>query len=150
MRVVRTLDEALADCVVVVMTSGGPSRRAAAGGRGAAPALLAGHVALVFGDEVRGLTNRELQRYAVAGRDHSDRGEGVAEPRAGGGGVRVRTAQGARRGCGFAAPPEPLADERSLRSCGNGRATLLLAAGFLNPQQPDRVLDELVSLVRRS
>ena len=29
-------------------------------------------------------------------------------------------------------------------------APLLLAAGFLNPQQPDVILDELLSLLRRS
>ena len=48
------------------------------------------------------------------------------------------------------APPEPLADERSLSLLRERARALLLAAGFLNPQQPDIVLDELVSLLRRA
>src|SRR5215470_8305668 len=63
MRVVRTLEEALDDCVEVVMTTGRPVL-GALGPEQAARRLLAapGTSALVFGDEVRGLTNRDLRR----------------------------------------------------------------------------------------
>ena len=67
MQVVRTLEEALAPCVDLVFTTG----RAVEGlplltPREAAARLLesakSGEVALVFGDEVRGLTNEQLRR----------------------------------------------------------------------------------------
>ena len=48
------------------------------------------------------------------------------------------------------APPEPQADERLLSLLRDRARALLLASGFLNPQQPDLVLDELVSLLRRA
>src|SRR5260370_656606 len=63
MRVVRTLDEALAEGVDVVMTTGRPSAGALAPDQAALRLLRApGECALVFGDEVRGLTNRDLRR----------------------------------------------------------------------------------------
>ena len=56
MRVVRTLDEALADCLDVVMTTGRTVPGALAPDQTAARLLsCAGTCALVFGDEVRGL-----------------------------------------------------------------------------------------------
>ena len=48
------------------------------------------------------------------------------------------------------APLEPPADERLLALLRDRSRSLLLAAGFLNPQQPDVILDELLSLLRRS
>jgi tRNA/rRNA methyltransferase len=66
-RVVRTLDEAVADCAWVV----GTSSRALRGKRRLAPAEVAreafarageGRIAIVFGDERSGLTNAELHR----------------------------------------------------------------------------------------
>ncbi len=48
------------------------------------------------------------------------------------------------------APAEPPADERLLALLRDRARSLLLAAGFLNPQQPDMVLDELLSLLRRA
>src|ERR671935_1464381 len=63
MRVVRTLEEAVEDCVDVVMTSG---RRVPGSIDPHATAQrlrdVSGDAALVFGDEVNGLTNRELRR----------------------------------------------------------------------------------------
>src|SRR5947199_347365 len=61
--VVSTLDEALADCVDVVMTTGRETPGAISPADAAARLLDRGEpVALVFGDEVRGLTNRDLAR----------------------------------------------------------------------------------------
>src|SRR5205085_8260998 len=48
------------------------------------------------------------------------------------------------------APAEPLADERLISLLRERARALLLAAGFLNPQQPDLVLEELVSPLRRA
>src|SRR5438105_8209835 len=66
MRVVRTLDEALAECVDVVMTTGREVPGALSPEQAAARLLSgAGPCALVFGDEVRGLTNQDLRRAAA-------------------------------------------------------------------------------------
>src|SRR5438105_3980431 len=63
MRVVRTLDEALADCVDVIMTTGREVPGALLPEQVAARLLQATRPsALVFGDEVRGLSNRDLRR----------------------------------------------------------------------------------------
>jgi tRNA/rRNA methyltransferase len=69
-RVVSELDEALADCVLVVGTSartGGPVRRQSVGTpRQLAPEIVtasgSGPVAFVFGPEPTGLTNEEVTR----------------------------------------------------------------------------------------
>src|SRR5262249_44974307 len=69
-RVMPGLDEALADCVLVVGTSariGGPYRRQSVGGPqeimpALVEALAAGPVALVFGPEPSGLSNTEVTR----------------------------------------------------------------------------------------
>jgi len=47
-------------------------------------------------------------------------------------------------------PLDPPADEQLLSLLRERARELLLAAGFLNPQQPDKVLDELLSLLRRA
>jgi tRNA/rRNA methyltransferase len=69
-RVVPTLDDALADCVLVAGTSarvGGPFRRQSVGGPAELMPLLVdavacGPVALVFGPEPSGLSNEEVTR----------------------------------------------------------------------------------------
>jgi tRNA/rRNA methyltransferase len=69
-RVVGTLDEALADCLLVAGTSartGGPFRRQSVAGPDdiaarLVAALASGPVALVFGPEPTGLTNEEVAR----------------------------------------------------------------------------------------
>src|SRR5205823_8606780 len=66
MRVVRTMDEALAECVEVVMTTGREVPGALSPQETAARLLSSpGPCALVFGDEVRGLTNRDLRRASA-------------------------------------------------------------------------------------
>jgi tRNA/rRNA methyltransferase len=152
MRVVRTLEEALDDCVLVVMTTG----REVAGAlspEGAAARLLGagGPCALVFGDEVRGLTNRDLRRFAsevatipTAEKSSLNLAQAVMVF-----GYEVLKARAA--GTAPAAPAaDPPADERLLSLLRERARALLLAAGFLNPQQPDKVLDELLALLRRA
>lgn len=149
MRLVRTLDEALDDCIDVLMTTGRETPGALLPEAAAARLLSsAGPVALVFGDEVRGLTNRDLRRAGAvttiptALKSSLNLAQAVMVY-----GYEVLKARGA------AAPPpppsEPPADERTLTLLRDRARSLLLAAGFLNPQQPDLVLDELLSLLRR-
>src|SRR6267142_3779171 len=150
MRVVRTLEEALDDCVDVIMTTGRPVPGALAPEQ-AARRLLAvpGPCALVFGDEVRGLTNRDLRRAAAvttiptALKSSLNLAQAVMIY-----GYELLKSRGLRSSP--PAPAEPPADERLLTLLRDRSRALLLSAGFLNPQQPDMVLDELLSLLRRS
>ena len=150
MRVVRTLDEALDDCVLVVMTTGREVPGALPPWEAAQRLLSApGQAALVFGDEVRGLNNRELSRYAshVATIPTTEKSSlNLAQS------VMVFAYELLKaRGAVVAAPSkEPLAEERMLTLLRERARALLLAAGFLNPQQPDIVLDELLALLRRA
>jgi tRNA/rRNA methyltransferase len=149
MRVVRTLPEALGDCVDVVMTTGRSQPGALLPWETASRLLAAcGPVALVFGDEVRGLTNRELaQAGAVttiptALKSSLNLAQAVMVY-----GYEILKARGASLPAAPAATP---ADERMLSLLRAQARLLLLDAGFLNPQQPDKVLDELLSVLRRA
>jgi TrmH family RNA methyltransferase len=150
MRVVRTLDEALADCVDVVMTTARPTEGALEP-RGTAERLLSSprDVALVFGDEVSGLTNRQLARAAAVATipTTEKRALNLAQAVL----IFAYEVMLAQREAPPALPPrEPLADERLLGLLRERSRALLLSASFLNPQQPDAVLDELVRLLRRA
>src|SRR5438067_2481467 len=150
MRVVRTLEEALADCLDVVMTTGREVAGALSPVQAAERLLLGpGPAALVFGDEVRGLSNRDLRRAAAvttiptAQKSSLNLAQAVMVY-----GYEVLKARGT--GAAPAAPPEALADQRLLELLRERGGALLLAAGFLNPQQPEMVLDELISVLRRA
>jgi len=150
MRVVRTLGEALDDCLDVVMTTGRPVPGALAPVDAALRLLrCSGPCALVFGDEVRGLTNRELQRAGAvstiptAEKSSLNLAQAVMIY-----GYEILKARGATPSP--PAPAAPLADERLLSLLREKLRALLLAAGFLNPQQPDAVLDEILALARRA
>lgn len=150
MRVVRTLDEALGDCVDVLMTSGREVPGALTPQQAAARLLGSpGECALVFGDEVRGLTNRDLRRAAAvatiptAEKSSLNLAQAVLVF-----GYEILVARGT-----VALPSvraEPLAEEAMLQRLRERARELLLGAGFLNPQQPDKVLDELLRLLRRA
>jgi TrmH family RNA methyltransferase len=150
MKVVRTLPEALADCVDVVMTTG----RAIKGSidpRETAARLLAApeECALVFGDEVNGLPAVELRRanaiatIPTAGKSSLNLAQAVMVF-----GYEILLAR--------LGPPRPpprgpeLANERLLGLLRDRTQALLLRAGFLNPQQPDRALDEMLQVLRRA
>ena len=168
MTVVPALDEALADCVDVVMTSG----RAIAGlplldPRQTAARLLSasGEVALVFGDEAHGLGIQQLRRAAcvatipTVGKASLNLAQAVLVFA-----YEVMLARGdGRAGQGLPppgphpqAPQPPLdpkgapAEERLIALLRERAQALLLARGFLNPQQPDVILDELVRMLRRA
>ena len=149
MRVVRTLAEAVEDCVEVVMTTGRPVPGALDPHATARRLLEApGQAALVFGDEVNGLTNRELRRASAvatiptAQKSSLNLAQAVLVF-----GYEVLLARATPR------PPHqepPPADEKLLARLRNRTGELLSRVGFLNPQQPDRALDELLQLLRRA
>jgi TrmH family RNA methyltransferase len=150
MRVVRTIEEAVEDCVDVVMTSG----RALPGAldpRATARRLLdaPGEAALVFGDEVNGLTNRELRRanavatIPTAQKSSLNLAQAVLVF-----GYEILLARGEAKAP--TSPERPLADEKLLAMLRKRARDLLTRVGFLNPQQPDRALDELLQLPRRA
>ena len=149
MRVTRTLDEALEDCIDVVMTTGRETPGALLPEAAAARLLAApGEVALVFGDEVRGLTNDELRRADAVTTIPTAQKSSLNLAQA----VMVYGYE-VLKGRGLVAPPPlppaPPADQRLLTLLRDRSRALLLGAGFLNPQQPDLVLDELLSTLRR-
>ena len=150
MRVVRTLPEALDDSIDVVMTTG-RKVPGAVDPRATAQRLLAvpGPAALVFGDEVNGLTNRELRRAnAVATIPTAQKSSlNLAQAVLVFGYELMLASATAKRPPN---PEHPLADEKLLAMLRKRTGELLLRAGFLNPQQPDRALDELLQISRRA
>ena len=151
MHVVPSLEAALGDCVDVVMTSGREVPGALDPSQTALRLLRSpGPVALVFGDEVRGLNNKELRRAAAvatiptAFKSSLNLAQAVLLF-----GWEILKARGHAP-----LPPLPLTEappeERVLSLLRDRAQALLLSAGFLNPQQPDMVLDELVRLLRRA
>ena len=150
MRVVRTLEAALEDCVDVVMTTGRPVP-GALDPRDTARRLLEspGEVALVFGDEVNGLTNRELRRAGAVATIPTAQKSSLNLAQA----VLVFGYEVLLARAAVTAPPapeQPLADEKLLALLRKRAGELLSRVGFLNPQQPDRALDELLRLPRRA
>ena len=108
-----------------------------------------GASALVFGDEVRGLTNRELRRAGAVATIPTAQKSSLNLAQA----VMVFGYELLKARGGRPAPPAPEeapAEEKLLGLLREHARSLLLAAGFLNPQQPDAVLDELLQLLRRS
>lgn len=152
MKVVRTLDEALADCVDIVMTTARPSNGAPAlEPRETAERLLSasGEVALVFGNETSGLDNRQLARAnALATIPTTEkRALNLAQS------VLIfsyEVMMGRRHVTPLPPPEVPVAEERLLALLREKSRALLLSVGYLNPQQPDMVLDELLQLLRRA
>jgi len=150
MKVVRTLPEALDDCVDVVMTTG-REIKGAIEPRETAQRLLTspGECALVFGDEVNGLPAVELRRanalatIPTAAKSSLNLAQAVMVF-----GYEVLLA---KRGPEPPAPRGPeLANERLLGLLRGRAQAMLLRSGFLNPQGPDRALDEMFQVLRRA
>jgi TrmH family RNA methyltransferase len=149
MRVVRTLPEAVDECVDVVMTTG-REIPGALSPRETAERLLgsAGECALVFGDEVNGLPAIDLRRASAiatvptAGKPSLNLAQAVMVF-----GYEILLARTTPR----SAPSGPaLANERLLGMLRERALLLLSRTGFLNPQQPDRALDEMLQMLRRA
>jgi len=140
------------------VVEGRPRLDPAALGREVARRSVAGPVAIVFGQERRGLSDAELELcQAVCGiptapaYDSMNLAQSAAviawevasaarEPQGG-----EAAAPGGPRG----APPEPARHE-TLEALWDRARALLGAAGYLNPQNPEQVLAELRRLLSRA
>jgi tRNA/rRNA methyltransferase len=162
--VCTSLDEALADTVFAVAVSArqrslGPPPMPA---REAAPALLAqaagaesGIVALVFGNETAGLSNEEVQRcqrtvFIPANPDYTSLNLGSAVQL-----LCYELRLAAFAGCPpvtskavpFASPP---ATHEDVERFYGHLEQVMVATGFLDPQQPKRLLPKLRRLFGRA
>jgi TrmH family RNA methyltransferase len=165
MQVVRTLEDAIAPCVDLVFTTG----RAVDGlplltPREAAGRLLAsaktGEVAIVFGDEVRGLTNEQLRKApAIATIPTVEKASLNLAQSVLVFAYEIMLARGNGKagqegdhlvGGSSLAPDETLAEEKMLNLLRENARELLLSSGFLNKQKPDVILDELNRMIRRA
>jgi TrmH family RNA methyltransferase len=151
MQVVATLDEALADCVDVVMTSGrevpdalDPRQTAA---RLASPE---GPAALVFGDEQNGLERLTLRRaYAAATIPTAEKSSlNLAQA--------VLVFAWELHVAAGAAPlpkahrPRALADGRHLAILRERSLVALKKAGLVERHNPQRVVDDILRILQRA
>jgi tRNA (cytidine32/uridine32-2'-O)-methyltransferase len=160
-RLALTLEEAIAPYAMVIPTTERaiPGRAAPLTPGEAATTLLAGagagRVALLFGEEASGLSNAVLARfhhYSSIPSDPERRSLNLAQA------VLLYAwefYQKSGQMPQLERPDEPLANEApaafALIELLRSRAReLFLANGFLNGQQPDRTLDELMRLLQRA
>lgn len=160
-RLCSSLDDALADCVLALAVSArqrnlGPEPLSA---RDGAPLALnqchAGEVALVFGNETMGLSNAEVQRcqrcvFIPANPDYSSLNLGAAvqvlcyE-------LRLAAFNGApplvSKTVPFASPP---ASHEDIERFYAHLETIMVRSGFLDPQQPRRLMPKLRRLFGRA
>ncbi|MBA3507181.1 MAG: RNA methyltransferase [Betaproteobacteria bacterium] len=155
-RVVETLDEALAGCVLTIGFSARPREFA---GRvlavrdaalAAIQATARGDVALVFGTEMSGLSNAELARCAAvatipANPDYASLNLAAAVQVAT---YELRVAAGA--GHVWAAPRFARATQDDVESLYAHATRTLVAMKFLNPRMPKRLLPRLRRLFARA
>lgn len=150
MRRVATLDDALAGCVEVVMTSGREVRGAMDPSQAAGRLLAApGPAALVFGDEANGLDNLTLRRAAGAATIPTVEKSSLNLAQA-----VLLFAWEVQRESGTVplppAPPRPLADERQLAILRERSRVALRRAGLSQRHKPDRVVDDLIAVLHRA
>ena len=150
MRAVATLDDALAGCVEVVMTSGRAVRGALTPPQAARRLLEApGPAALVFGDEQNGLDNLTLRRAAAVATIPTVEKSSLNLAQA-----LLVFAWEVQQAKGITplppAPPRPLADERHLALLRERMRLALRRAGLVQRHQPDRVVDDLIAVLHRA
>ena len=150
-RVLPTLREATADATFVVGTTGRPLPRAWTPRQLAeeGPARAAGgRSALVFGPETTGLRNDELALCHVTAHIPSD----PAHPSLNLAQAVLVLAYEIRVSALAVAPPpgEERATAGEIESALEDLAGALLAIGYLNPDNPDKVLAELRGLLARA
>ena len=151
MQVVQTLDEALADCVDVVMTSGREvpdaldPRQTASRLSGAE-----GPVALVFGDEQNGLERLTLRRaYATATIPTAEKSSLNLAQAVLVFAWEVHVAAGAAP-LPKAHRPRQLADGRHLAILRERSLIALQKAGLVERHNPQRVVDDLLRILQRA
>jgi len=163
MRVELTFEDAIAGAVRVVATTARPQEsREALDPRACAEALVRdaerGPVALVFGEEKRGLPNRLLARcdaIATIPTDSAQPSLNLAQAvtifayelrRARKSRMSPFSPSRVKRGHSAFSRAATREDLTRLRALAR---KVLLEAGFLNPQQPDVILDEMCRLLAR-
>lgn len=154
-KISASVEEAVADCVLVVGTTcrGGPYRSAAEPPEVAAPALLAaaaqGPVAILFGPEDHGLSNDDLracQRLIAIDTNPEYASLNLAQA------VLIicyelrRAAQAGQRAARDVLPAAAGDVQRMYEQLQRA----LLAIGFLNPQNPEHIMFALRSLFGRT
>jgi tRNA/rRNA methyltransferase len=150
MRVVATLDDALAGCIDVVMTSGREVRGALDPSQAAQRMVAApGPAALVFGDEQNGLDNLTLRRASAAATIPTVEKSSLNLAQA----VLLFAWEVQRAGGTTllpAAPRRPLADERHLAILRERSLVALRRAGLVDRNHPERVVDDLIRVLQRA
>ena len=150
MRVVPTLDDALAGCIDVVMTSGREVRGALDPPQAAQRLIeVPGPAALVFGDEQNGLDNLTLRRSSAAATIPTVEKSSLNLAQA-----VLLFAWEVQQAAGAAplppAPRQPLADERHLAILRERSLVALRRAGLTQRNHPDRVVDDLIRVLQRA
>jgi tRNA (cytidine32/uridine32-2'-O)-methyltransferase len=150
MRVVATLDDALAGCIDVVMTSGRGVRGALGPSQAAQRMAEApGPVALVFGDEQNGLDKLTLRRANVSATIPTAEKSSLNLAQA-----VLLFAWEVQVACGTRplppAPPRPLADGRHLAILRERSLAALKRAGLAERHNPNRVVDDLIGVLQRA
>jgi tRNA/rRNA methyltransferase len=150
MRVVDTLDEALAGCIDVVMTSGRAVRGALDPTQATRRLLeVPGPAALVFGDEQNGLDNLTLRRASATATIPTVEKSSLNLAQA-----VLLFAWEVQRASGTTplppAPPRRLADERHLAILRERSLAALRHGGLTRRHQPDRVVDDLIAVLHRA
>jgi TrmH family RNA methyltransferase len=150
LRIVETLDDALAGCIDVVMTSGRNVRGALSPSQAAQRLAEApGPAALVFGDEQNGLDNLTLRRASAAATIPTAEKSSLNLAQA----VllfawEVQQAKGSTP-----LPPsprQPLANGRHLAILRERSLVALRRAGLNDRHKPERVTDDLIRVLQRA
>jgi tRNA/rRNA methyltransferase len=138
-------------CGTTSRTVGGrPPLGPAALGREVARRSAAGTVAIVFGQERRGLSDAELERcQAVCAIPTSPAYDSMNLAQAAAV-VAWEIASAGWEDAGDQAVPRDPARHETLEALWDRAGALLAAAGYLNPQSPDHVLAELRRLLARA
>lgn len=150
MQVVDALDDALAGCIDVVMTSGREVRGALDPPQAARRLVEApGPVALVFGDEQNGLDKRTLRRSSTAATIPTVEKSSLNLAQA-----VLLFAWEVHQAAGATplppAPRRPLADARHLAIFRERSLVALRRAGLTPRHHPERVVDDLVRVLQRA
>jgi tRNA/rRNA methyltransferase len=155
-RVVASLDEALADCVLAIGFTSRPRdlSHAPVALREAAPAIVAaaahGAVALVFGNETFGLTNEELGRCGTLAMIPANPGYASLNLAAA---VQVACYEVAVAAALHAPPAAPVhepATAGELEALFEHWERAMVASGFLDPAQPKRLMERMRRLFARA
>lgn len=155
-RIVPTLDEALAGCVLAIGLSARPREFAGrvlqvrAAAEEAVAATTQGAVALVFGSEMSGLSNEDLARCTIVATIPANPNYGSLNLAAA---VQVATYElrmAAAGGAVWSAPRFAFATADEIEALYTHATRTLIALRFLDPARPRRLLPRLRRLFARA